>query len=129
MSEVENTSVIRRYTEEIRKGNLSVIDELFSPYFRSNDEVHTPSDLEQLKRNTAEGVYAIEYNHRSTTYSAKGDLVTTHDESTFRLVKPYLDGKVFDSKWRTIKSYSVWRVSGGKIVEYVEGDTLSFFEH
>jgi len=128
MYETENIAIVRRFVEEIGKGNLSVIDELFSPYFISNDDA-VPSDLALLKRYTAETIYAFEYTHRSSNYSAQEDLVTVYEERTFRLVNPYLDGQVFDQKLRTIKTYSVWRISNGKIVEYVKGEVLSFEEH
>jgi ketosteroid isomerase-like protein len=125
--ENDNIAVVKEYFDRVAAGDLSVIDELFSPYFKSNDEF-VPSNLEELKRNLAEDIYAIEYSNRSDTYSAKNDLVTVHTMFRSRLVRPYLNGKVVDNRWYIMTDVSVWRVTNGRISEFVSADTKSALE-
>lgn len=125
MDKATNITIVQHYYKQIDKGNLSVIDDLFSPYFKSNYPDHLPSDLDELKRNHAETAYAIEYREQSRRYSAKEDMVLVHISATFRFKQPIYAGRVVSTDfWHTGKSLEVWRVRNGRIVEFVKGEML-----
>src|SRR5215212_6191581 len=115
----ENKVIVRRYLEELAKGNLDVIDELLSPDFVDRSLMPGQgSTREDFKRSVAEILEA--FYHSSYTIEeqiAEGDtVVTKYRESGFQRreiagIPPTTEEE------RTVEGIYIHRTSGGKITE------------
>jgi serine phosphatase RsbU (regulator of sigma subunit)/predicted ester cyclase len=124
----ENKALVRRFVEELDKGNLDVIDELLAPDFvdRSLLPGQAP-DRESFKRSVAE-MQAPFSNTKLTIDDqvAEGDKVvtwytasSTHDRGPLMGVPP-------TGRRTTFTGVYLHRVVGGKIVEeWSQGDFLN----
>jgi len=115
----ENKVIVRRFLEELAKGNLDVIDELLSPDFVDRSLMPGQgSTREDFKRSVAEILEA--FYHSSYTIEeqiAEGDtVVTKYRESGFQRreiagIPPTTEEE------RTVEGIYIHRTSGGKITE------------
>jgi predicted ester cyclase len=124
----ENKALVRRFVEELDKGNLDVIDELLAPDFvdRSLLPGQAP-DRESFKRSVAE--MQAPFSNTNLTIDdqvAEGDKVvtwytasSTHDRGPLMGVPP-------TGRRTTFTGVYLHRVVGGKIVEeWSQGDFLN----
>ncbi len=124
----ENKALVRRFVEELDKGNLDVIDELLAPDFvdRSLLPGQAP-DRESFKRSVAE--MQAPFSDTNITIDeqvAEGDKVvtwytgsSTHDRGPLMGVPP-------TGRRTTFTGVYLHRVVGGKIVEeWSQGDFLN----
>jgi predicted ester cyclase len=124
----ENKALVRRFVEELDKGNLDVIDELLAPDFvdRSLLPGQAP-DRESFKRSVAE--MQAPFSDTNITIDeqvAEGDKVvtwytasSTHDRGPLMGVPP-------TGKRTTFTGVYLHRIVGGKIVEeWSQGDFLN----
>src|SRR5215217_1217370 len=119
MSVEENKALVRRFLEELVRGNLDVIDELLSPDFVDRSLMPGQgSTREDFKRSVAEILEA--FYHSSYTIEeqiAEGDtVVTKYRESGFQRreiagIPPTTEEE------RTVEGIYIHRTSGGKITE------------
>jgi predicted ester cyclase len=127
VSAEENKAMVRRFVEELDRGNLDVIEELVAPDFvdRSLLPGQEP-DRESFKRSVAE--MQAPFSNTSRTIDdqiAEGDKVvtwytasSTHDRGPIMGVAP-------TGKRTTFSGVYLHRVVGGKIVEeWSQGDFL-----
>jgi predicted ester cyclase len=124
----ENKAIVRRFVEELDKGNLDVIDELVSPEFvdRSLLPGQEP-DRESFKRSVAEMQAPFSNTNRTIDEQvAEGDKVvtwytasSTHDRGPLMGVPP-------TGKQTTFTGVYLHRVVDGRIVEeWSQGDFLN----
>jgi steroid delta-isomerase-like uncharacterized protein len=130
MSE-ENEALVRRYFEEIwNKGNLELIDELFTTNFVRHGPVGTEGEVRGL-----EGFKGLVSSYRSglpdlripiEDLIAEGDRVVTR-WTAYGTHQGELLGNAPTGNQATVTGILVDRVSGGKIEEeWVAYDTLHF---
>ena len=128
MSAEENKAIVRRFVEELDKGNLDVIDELLAPDFvdRSLLPGQEP-DRESFKRSVAEMQAPFSNTKRTIDDQvAEGDKVVTwytvssiHDRGPLMGVPP-------TGRRTTFTGVFLHRVVGGRIVEeWSQGDFLN----
>lgn len=127
MSTEENKALVRRFQDEIRKGNLAIIDELVAP-----GTLLGGVSAEQWKAETLQGRKDIP--DESLTIDemiAEGDQVMFH--WTFRgthvnvVPTPYGPAQP-TGKLITASGISIYRIEGGKIVsDRFVGDFLGFY--
>jgi serine phosphatase RsbU (regulator of sigma subunit)/predicted ester cyclase len=124
----ENKALVRRFVEELDKGNLDVIDELLAPDFvdRSLLPGQAP-DRESFKRSVAE--MQAPFSNTNITIDeqvAEGDKVvtwytasSTHDRGPLMGIPP-------TGRRTTFTGVYLHRIVGGKIVEeWSQGDFLN----
>ena len=118
MSAEENKALVRRFLEELVKGNLDVVDELLSPDFvdRSLMPGQGPT-LEDFKRSVEELLDAFS----TTSYIieeqvAEGDTVVTKYRET-GISRGEIGGLPPTGTESTHEGIYIHRISGGKIVE------------
>jgi predicted ester cyclase len=124
----ENKALVRRFVEELDKGNLDVIDELLAPDFvdRSLLPGQAP-DRESFKRSVAE--MQSPFSNTNITIDeqvAEGDKVvtwytasSTHDRGPLMGIPP-------TGRRTTFTGVYLHRIVGGKIVEeWSQGDFLN----
>jgi predicted ester cyclase len=129
--ERQNKDIIRRYSEEEDKGNLSeIIDELAAPdvvyHYPNNDELR---GLDTLKLNRVQLHKAFpDIKHTIEYQIAEDDLVATHytwsgtHEGEFLGVEP-------TGKKMTLTILETCRLKNGKIIEaWVEFEFLGFMQ-
>src|SRR5215211_8745576 len=114
----ENKVIVRRFLEELAKGNLDVIDELLAPDFVDRSLMPGQgSTREDFKRSVAEILDAIS----TTSYTieeqiAKNDtVVTKYRESG--VMRRKIAGIPPMEEERTVQGIYIHRISGGKITE------------
>jgi len=114
----ENKAIVRRFLEELAKGNLDVIDELLVPNFvdRSLMPGQGPT-REDFKRTIAEILEAFSTTSYTTEEQvAEGDtVVTKYTES--HISRGEFAGLPPTGKEETTEGIYIHRVSGGKITE------------
>ncbi len=128
MSLEENKALVRRYFEEVlNKGNLALLDEIFA-----SDSVWRPIGLPEMRgvearRQFITGIRAAYPNIHFTIEEmmAEGD----------KVVLRWTDSGTQTGEWMGIAptgkrvdgiGASIFRVSGGKIVEW---DALGYYQH
>ena len=132
MSE-ENEALVRRYFEEIwNKGNLQLIDELFTTNFVRHGPVGTEGEVRGL-----EGFKGLVSSYRSglpdlripiEDLIAEGDRVVTR-WTAYGTHQGELLGNAPTGNQATVRGILVDRVSGDKIEEvWVAYDTLHFMQ-
>jgi hypothetical protein len=115
MSE-QNIAIVQRYHEELRKDNLSIIEELISPNFISHSK-YKSSNREQIKRDEAGSILSLKAIELEYKYSAKDDWVYVHTYLVFKLIQPDY-GAIPDGKIHALNSIDAWRVQNGLITEF-----------
>jgi serine phosphatase RsbU (regulator of sigma subunit)/predicted ester cyclase len=124
----ENKAIVRRFLEELDKGNLDVIDELLAPDFvdRSLLPGQEP-DREGYKRSVAE--WYAPFSDPNTTIDeqvAEGDKVVTWYTGNMTHDRGPIVGIAPTGERYTFTGVYFHRIVGGKIVEErSEGDFLS----
>jgi steroid delta-isomerase-like uncharacterized protein len=129
----ENEALVRRYFEEIwNKGNLELIDELFTTNFVRHGPVGTEGEVRSL-----EGFKGLVSSYRSglpdlqipiEDLIAEGDRVVTR-WTAYGTHQGELLGNAPTGNQATVTGILVDRVSGGKIEEeWVAYDTLHFMQ-
>ena len=117
--EEQNKNLVRRYLEEIDKGNIDIIDKVYSPdcriYFPGNFE---PLSREEMKeRITSFFKHFENITHKIEDMIAEGDKVLARNTASaaqtgwFKEVAP--SGKNYK-----IGQLLLYRISEGKIAEY-----------
>jgi len=118
MSLEENKAVVRRFTEELNKGNLDVVDEVFAADCVRRGASAEQQGSEAFKRSLA-GLHTVFPDWHSTNEDmvAEGDQVWvrwagrgTH-RGEFRGVAP-------TGKQVTMLGVRTYRFAGGKVVEH-----------
>ena len=132
MSE-ENEALVRRYFEEIwNKGNLEVIDELFTTNFVRHGPVGTEGEVRGL-----EGFKGLVSSYRSGLPDLRipiEDLIAEGDKVVTRWTargthRGELMGNAPTGNPATVRGILVDRISGGKIEEeWVDYDTLHLMQ-
>jgi predicted ester cyclase len=125
--EEEDKALVRRFVEELDRGNLDVIDELVAPDFVDRSPLPGKApDRESIKRSVGE--MQAPFSNTSRTIDdqiAEGDRVvtwytasSTHDRGSIMGVAP-------TGRRTTFSGVYLHRVVGGKIVEeWSQGDFL-----
>ncbi len=131
MSTEENKKIVRRNYEELNKGNLAVIDELYADDYVGHIAT-LPGPVrgrEALKQ--VQGAYFAAFPDLHETPEdliAEGDKVVIRE--TYRGThKGDLQGLAPTGKQASFTSIDIYRIVGGKIVEqWVEWDALGFMQ-
>ena len=118
MSTEENKAVVRRYIQELDKGNVAVIAELLSPNFVDhNPDPGQQSSFETWKQMTTEAIAAFSNVHTTIHHLiAEGDMVVLHSTTSSTHTGEYM-GKPPTGKQLTLTTIRIYRIADGKIVE------------
>jgi len=114
----DNKAIVRRYIEELDKGNVAVIDELLSPNFVDhNPDPDQISAYESWKQFTTESVRAFSNSHTTIHHLiAEGDTIVMHVTNSGTHTGEFL-GKPATGKQITVTYIRILRIADGKIVE------------
>ena len=126
MSAEENKALVRRFLEELVKGNLDVVDELLSPDFVDRSLMPGQgSTREDYKRSVAEYLEAFPITSFTIEEQiAEGDtIVTKYTESGIQ--RSEVMGIPPTGEEVSYEGIYIHRISGGKITE--EWDTADAF--
>ena len=119
MSGEDNKAVVRRFVEEVQvKGNLAVIDELFSADYIDHSGLAGSEDLEATKRFFQ--MFAGAFADQAVTIDdqiAEGDKVVTRKVLHGTHVGSFM-GIPPTGKRLTVQVIDIFRVSEGKIAEH-----------
>ena len=118
MSTEDNKAIVRRYIEELDKGNVAVIDELMSPnYVDHNAGPGEQPDREGLKQYYTEFFPAFSDVHTTINQLiAEEDKVVVHLTSSGKHTGEFL-GKAATGKQLTMTVIRIFRIADGKIAE------------
>ena len=124
--EEENKSLVRRMFEELNKGNLASIDDLYAADF----VWHAPGGSEHYDRETMKGMLASflttfpDFHVTIEDLIAEGDKVVLRFASTATHQGEYL-GMAPTGKQVKSPGITIYRITGGKVVEeWAERDML-----
>lgn len=130
MSMEENKALVRHAYEELNKGNLDGMDEVFA----TDVIVHTPGGqeahgLEEGKQLFAKLWYAFPDHHETVDdMVAEGDKVVARARWTGTHQGEF-QGMAPTGKHVTLKAITIYRIVGGKIVEiWEEADILGMMQ-
>ena len=118
MSTEENKTIVRRFIEELDKGNLAVIDELLSPNFVDHNPDPGQHSAFELWKQVNEQATAAFSNVHTTIHHllAEGDKVVVHATSTGTHTGEFM-GKPPTGKQLSQTTIRIYRIADGKIVE------------
>jgi hypothetical protein len=123
MSDQANIAILRRYIEASYQGDVATISQLVSPLFSSRCPDIIPSSKSEFLQTVTEVDCVVETHSWQASYICQGDLVRVQQETVYSVTRPF--GQLRPGYLYSGSGYSVWRVSGGQIVEYVEQGLLS----
>lgn len=131
MSSDTNKALVRRFYEEIDKGNLDVLDELVATDYLDHNPPPFPGlnhGLEGLKQAFQIFRAATPGYHRIEDQVAEGDKVVTRLTS-FGKHEGDLPGAPRTGNDLKMTSITIHRIAGGKLVEkWAEKDVLGFLQ-
>jgi steroid delta-isomerase-like uncharacterized protein len=130
MSAESNKALIRRFYEEIDKGNLAAMDELVAEDYVDHNPAPFgfPSGREGLKQAFALFLKATPGHHRIEDQIAEGDRVVTRLTS-FGKHEGDLPGAPKTGNELRMTSITIHRIADGKLVEkWAEKDMISFLQ-
>ncbi|GAC1649077.1 MAG: ester cyclase [Ktedonobacteraceae bacterium] len=118
MSTEDNKAIIRRFIEELDKGNVAVIDELLAPNFVDhNPDPGSSSAFETWKQMTAQSIAAFSNVHTTIhRLIAEGEMIVVHTTTSGTHTGEFL-GKAATGKQLTQTNIHIYRIADGKIVE------------
>ncbi len=129
MSTEANKALVRRFYEEIDKGNLAAMDELVAPDYLDHDPPPFPGlppGREGLKRAFQMFWEATPGTHRIEDQIAEGDRVVTRLTAIGKHVGDLPGAPRTGNELRTT-SITIHRIAGGRLVEkWSEKDVLGF---
>lgn len=114
----EHKALVRRYLDEVNRGNLAALDDVLSPDYRYHlPGSPTPLNREQHRQFVAMFYAAVpDFSHTVEDQIAEGEMVVTRltNRGTHRgeLLGLPATGKAF-----TIQGINLVRVAGGRIAE------------
>ncbi|HEV2484295.1 MAG TPA: ester cyclase [Terracidiphilus sp.] len=131
MSAEANKSLVRRFYEEIDKGNLEVLDELVAPDYLDHNPPPFPglhAGLEGLKQAFKIFREATPGHHQIEDQIAEGDKVVTRLTS-YGKHEGDLPGAPRTGNELKMTSITIHRIANGKLVEkWAEKDVLGFLQ-
>lgn len=131
MSAEANKSLVRRFYEEIDKGNLDVLDELVAPDYLDHNPPPFPglhAGLEGLKQAFKIFREATPGHHQIEDQIAEGDKVVTRLTS-YGKHEGDLPGAPRTGNELKMTSITIHRIANGKLVEkWAEKDVLGFLQ-
>jgi predicted ester cyclase len=129
--EKENKAIVRRFEEEIAKGNLDVIDELLSPDFVDRNLLPGQGPTrEDFKRTNKEFLDAFSITSFAIVEQiAEGDTVVTKYRQS-GVSRGEIAGLPPTGEEDTVEGIHIHRISGGKITEeWSTLDVVPFWEN
>ena len=131
MSAESNRALVRRFYEEIDKGNVDVLDELVAEDYLDHNPPPFPGlppGRESLKQAFKIFWVATPGYHRIEDQIAEGDRVVTRHTS-FGKHEGDLPGAPRTGNDLKMTSITIHRIAGGKLVEkWAEKDVLGFLQ-
>jgi steroid delta-isomerase-like uncharacterized protein len=129
MSDV-NKATLRRLIEEMDKGNLDIIDQLFTPDYICHLQGGSATLDRQTHKKTLQSFYAAfpDYHHRIEDLIAEGDKVVLRVTDLGTHNRDY-QGIPATGRQISISAMFICRFVGGKIAEaWMEADLLGFYK-
>jgi len=129
MSDV-NKSTLRRLIEEMDKGHLDIVDEIFTPDYVCHLQGGSVTLDRKAHKKTLETFYAAfpDYHHRIEDLIAEGDKVVLRVVDLATHNKDF-GGLPATGKKISISAMYVCRFMDGKIAEaWMEADLLGFYQ-
>lgn len=127
----QNKALVRRFYEEIDKGNLAILDELVAEDYVDHNPPPFPSAVsgrEKLKRDFKLFWEATPGYHRIEDQVAEGDKVVTRLTS-YGKHQGDLPGAPRTGNDLKMTSITIHRIANGKLVEkWAEKDMISFLQ-
>ena len=131
MSAEANKSLVRRFYEEIDKGNLDILDELVAPDYLDHNPPPFPglhAGLDGLKQAFRIFREATPGHHQIEDQIAEGDKVVTRLTS-YGKHEGDLPGAPRTGNDLKMTSITIHRIANGKLVEkWAEKDVLGFLQ-
>jgi len=131
MSAEANKSLVRRFYEEIDKGNLDILDELVAPDYLDHNPPPFPglhAGLDGLKQAFRIFREATPGHHQIEDQIAEGDKVVTRLTS-YGKHEGDLPGAPRTGNDLQMTSITIHRIANGKLVEkWAEKDVLGFLQ-
>ncbi len=131
MTAEANKSLVRRFYEEIDKGNLDILDELVAPDYLDHNPPPFPgmhAGLEGLKQAFRVFREATPGHHQIEDQIAEGDKVVTR-LTAYGKHEGDLPGAPRTGNDLKMTSITIHRIANGKLVEkWAEKDVLGFLQ-
>ena len=131
MSAEANKALVRRFYEEIDKGNLDILDELVAPDYLDHNPPPSPgldAGLDGLKQAFRIFREATPGHHQIEDQIAEGDKVVTRLTS-YGKHEGDLPGAPRTGNDLKMTSITIHRIANGKLVEkWAEKDVLGFLQ-
>ena len=131
MSAEANKALVRRFYEEIDKGNLDILDELVAPDYLDHNPPPFPglhAGLDGLKQAFRISREATPGHHQIEDQIAEGDKVVTRLTS-YGKHEGDLPGAPRTGNDLKMTSITIHRIANGKLVEkWAEKDVLGFLQ-
>ena len=126
----ENKAIVHRFYEELNKGNLAVLDELFAADF----VWHAPGGLEQYGAEATKKIHARVFTTFPDLHVTIEDMIAEGDKVVVRSTRTGTHrgeyrGIAATGRQVTWTWMSICRIEGGRIVEeWNEGDHLTLIQ-